>query len=268
VASRIKVATWNLKQAVAPRAPLPERWAWAEQTIDADVFAFTEAAVPQGGPPAGWDALWVPGGIGPRRRWGTVLASQNCVELVPVTSIKRRFSRHTLEHTWPAATIVADVMVDGERWATLAAIYAMTVDRHGTSIGSGSYSVPRIFEDLEVLIESRSGRRLVVAGDLNLWPDQIRGLVREYGLVDLIEQTADSRRPLDGCVVCARPESCGHIWTHRNGSSPNAKRQQIDYILASPELAASVRSVVGGPDEFPGAWDMSDHAPVVAEFGL
>ncbi len=268
MASRIKVATWNLKQAVAPRAPLPKRWAWAEQEVGADVYAFTEAAVPADGPPSGWTAIWEPGGIGPRRRWGTVLAARNGVELVPVTTVKRRLRSFKLELTWPAATIAADVMVNGERWATLVAVYAMTVDRDGRSIGSGSYSVPVILGDLELLIESRLGERLVVAGDLNLWPDRVRGLVRESGLVDLIEQTAPSREPLDGCVVCAQPASCGHIWTHKNGNRPNAKRQQIDYILASPVLAARVRSVRGGPDEFPEVWDMSDHAPVVAEFDI
>ena len=70
----MRIATWNMKQAVAPKKPLPELWSWMETSIQPNVIALTEARVPKGGLPPGWSALWHPGGIGPRRTWGTVLA--------------------------------------------------------------------------------------------------------------------------------------------------------------------------------------------------
>ena len=56
------------------------------------------------------------------------------------------------------------------------------------------------------------------------------------------------------------------MWTHRNTDQPGAKAQNIDYILATPELAGEVVSVSGGISDFPDAWEISDHAPVVADF--
>jgi hypothetical protein len=267
----ISVATWNLKQAVAPKKPLDERWVWADQVIGADVYALTEAKVPDGGPPTEWAALWEPEGFGPRRRWGTVLATRAGIHLEPVTEVGGLFRRRPIELTWPAGTQVADVLVGGRRWATVVAAYAITLDHRDQSCGSGHYSFPRILKDLEPLIDSRHGRRLVIAGDFNLWPFDIVSKVKDFGLVDLIEQTATSRPPLKGCANCGADgyaPSCGHIWTHKNGNSPRAQRQQIDFILASPELSDEVESVVGGPEAFPDAWEISDHAPVVATFRL
>ena len=72
----MRIATWSTKQAVAPNKPLPELWQWLEHTVQADVAEITEARTPKTGPPPGWQALWTPGDIGPRRTWGTVLAGR------------------------------------------------------------------------------------------------------------------------------------------------------------------------------------------------
>jgi hypothetical protein len=66
---------------------------------------------------------------------------------------------------------------------------------------------------------------------------------------------------LEGAVGGSR------IWTHKNGNSPNAARQELDFIFVSEELSNEVSTVGGGINEFPDAWDMSDHAPVVVDFG-
>ena len=73
----ITVATWNMKQAVAPKKPLPELWEWIENSISPDVIVLTEARVPKEGLPEGWQAIWTPGGIGPRRTWSTIIAARN-----------------------------------------------------------------------------------------------------------------------------------------------------------------------------------------------
>ena len=73
----IRVATWNMKQAVAPKKPLPELWEWVESEIDPNVIVLTEARVPKDGLPMGWTAIWTTGGIGPRRSWGTIIAARD-----------------------------------------------------------------------------------------------------------------------------------------------------------------------------------------------
>jgi exonuclease III len=56
------------------------------------------------------------------------------------------------------------------------------------------------------------------------------------------------------------------MWTHKNGNSPNAARQQIDFLFAAPDLAEDLVSIGGGIEDFPDSWEVSDHAPIVVEF--
>ena len=90
----MRVATWNMKQAVAPRRPLADLWSWLEGEVDPDVVVLTEAKVPAGGPPPGWVAVWEPDGIGPRRRWGTVVAGRDAVRLSRRGTPSRRRRHH------------------------------------------------------------------------------------------------------------------------------------------------------------------------------
>lgn len=262
----MRIATWNLKQAVAPRKTVDELWQWSANTIEPDVIAFTEAKVPKSGVPAGWSAQWTLEGIGPRRNWGTVLAARG-VQLEPIEVVRVGRSNERLQFDWPAAVQVADVIQRGERWGTIVGIYALTVDAEGRSNGHGGFSTRRLFRQLEPLFASDKGDRILVGGDLNLLPRDVASTVRRYGLTDLIERTAPERGPLTNCLSCRGAEGCGHLWTHRNGNSPNAAVQQIDYLFATDELANSVTRVYGGAGHFGDAWALSDHAPVVADFG-
>ena len=76
-APEIRIATWNTKQGVAPRQKEPVLWQWIQETIDPDLIVLTEAKAPKAGFPKGWSAIWVPGGVGNRRPWGTVIAGRN-----------------------------------------------------------------------------------------------------------------------------------------------------------------------------------------------
>jgi len=253
----MRVATWNMKQAVAPKKPLPELWAWMEREIDPDVVVLTEAKVPKDGLPSEWSAIWEPDGIGPRRRWGTVLAGKG-VELELIR----------IDAPWNAVVTAADVSVGRRHWATVIGMYGITVDRNGNSCGHGRYSVPSLIESIKPLLRGRNGKRVIVAGDMNLWPRDVSHLFDRVGLIDLIEWTRNERQPLDRCANCAdiRDPECGHLWTHKNGSSPNAAVQQIDFIFATEAIAGELDTIFGGIDDFPDSWNVSDHAPVVADF--
>jgi len=206
-------------------------------------------------------------------RWGTIIASRTC-ELVPVTEVKRRFRWIPLEFHWPAAVQVADIYSDGDYWATIVGLYAPVRKLDGSKTGNGAISFDRLFEQLVPLLNSDRGHRLLVAGDFNLFPTDVHDQIHPYGLTDLIEHTAHTRGPLHGCADCtylakigrtsAKP--CGHLWTHRNEGGPNPRKQQIDFIFATDELVGELKSVSGGVADFPDVWDVSDHAPVVADF--
>jgi endonuclease/exonuclease/phosphatase family metal-dependent hydrolase len=148
----------------------------------------------------------------------------------------------------------------------LVGIYGITLNRHGESCGHGRYSVPLLLKQLAPLFESDRADRIIVAGDFNMWPCDVPREFNTLGLVDLIADTAHTRPALANCSGCDLGHGCGHLWTHRNGTSPNAAVQQIDYIFATAELRSEVSRVYGGVGDFPEAWDVSDHAPVVAEF--
>lgn len=265
-ASTLRIATWNTKQAVAPRKPLDDLWRWIEDRIDPDVIVLTEARVPETAPPAGWSAFWHPGGIGPRRRWGTVVAARG-LELIDVATISHERAPVALQFRWPGTVVAADVVVNGSVWATVVGVYAITEDLEGAKCGHGGHSLKRSLRDLQPLFSSDRAARLIVAGDFNLLPARVAKRM-PADLSDLIELTACDREPLVDCANCGGDQSCGHMWTHKNGGGRNAAVQQIDYVFASAALAKRVTRVYGGIRDFPEAWEHSDHAPVVAEFEL
>jgi len=259
----VRLATWNLKQAIAPKKPLPELWEWMENEIDPDVVILTEAKVPKEGFEH-WTTQWNPAGIDPKRKWGTVIAGRG-VELRKVTEVKVGGRTERLEHKWPSIVEVSDVLIEGERWGTVAGIYGLTVDLYGKSCGHGRYSVPLALAELDPLFESDRFDRLVIGGDFNMWPNDIPRFLRE-DMFDLVEVTGNLRGPLDGCSGCDLGDECCHVWTHKNGNSPNAARQQIDFLFASRSLAEELSGIAAGIDDFPDAWDVSDHAPILVEF--
>ena len=265
----MRVATWNMKQGYRP-PPLRRCWNWLEDRVTPDVAVLTEARVPQSGPPQGWDAVWSPGGIGPTRTWGTVIAGRG-VALTAVNHVTvGRFRRRVVNLTsrLPGAAVVTDVVVGGAWWATVVGLYGLNVDHDGKKCGHGRFMTPALLEDLSPLFSSDRRDRVIVAGDFNLHPCDMPHIVGELGLYELTSLTADTRPPLDGCAGCSarRPDECGHMWTHRNNPSPRASRQQIDFILATSELAGELEHLTGGINDYPDAWEVSDHAPVVADF--
>ena len=262
----MKIATWNIKQAVAPKAKLPILWDYASQVIDADVMVFTEAKIPKEPIADEWLTIARPGGIDKKRQWGTVVASRKH-EIRDITDGVSGLRGFKVNHTWPGTVTIADLIVDGDIYATIVGVYAITVDLDGNKTGAGHDSVPTIFDDLGGLISSRRGKRLIVAGDFNVWPIDMQDYLPKK-LINVVEHTAGSRQPLFGCTGCSMGNDCGHMWTHKNGDSPNAKVQHLDNIFMSPSLVKDVISVKGGVADFPNAWDLSDHAPIVVEIEI
>jgi exonuclease III len=258
----MRVATWNMQQ-VAPRKPIEKRWEWIENTIDPDVIVLTEAALPKTGLPAGWSAIWTEGGVGESRRWGTIIAGRN-VEVIPISDRRSKLRRRPLEFSWPAVAQVAEVRANGSHWGLVVGLYGITMDVQGNSVGHGRRSVPQLLREVAPVVDKAD--RVVVAGDFNLWPADKPSELHRLGLIDLVEATASQRPVLTGCSGCGMGTNCGHMWTHRNGTSPNAAVQHLDYVFATPPLVKKLSSVRGGIRDFPEAWEYSDHAPVVAEF--
>ena len=114
------------------------------------------------------------------------------------------------------------------------------------------------------LIDSGNDR-VILAGDFNLWSSDALPIVENniglIGLIDLI----DLMGSVDGLPKLVGGVGGSRIWTHKNGNSPNTAEQEHDFICVSEELADEVVSVGGGIDDFPDAWDMSNHAPIIVK---
>ena len=247
------IATWNMKQAVAPKKPLPVLWEWIESNLEPDVIVLTEARIPKDGLPPGWHAIWTPGGIGPRRTWGTIIAARD-LNLRPAKFERNPTKDPNYKSPQPGSVHTVDVFVGDKVWATVVGAYGFMLDSK-----DGWDALMGIANECKDLIDS-GNNRVILAGDFNLWPSDVLPIVEnDMGLIDLMG-SVKGLPDLVGGVGGSR------IWTHKNGNSPNAARQELDFIFVSEELADEVVSVGGGIDEFPGAWEMSDHAPVVVEF--
>ena len=238
------------------------KWGYLNETIDADIAVLTEAKPDL---PSSYQQVYQEGGIGPRRRWGTIVATRSPYTLVETRYVSDAFGTDDLYLTHPGTVVVCDVLRDGERLLTVVGIYALTVDDEGVKVGHGWFSATNILVDLLPLFDTRDDKGIIVGGDLNLWPNDVDEFLPKYRLVDLVEFTAEERQTTPECV-CESSKPCRHIWTHNNSFAGNF--QQIDYLFATEDLARRMVSLTGGPDAFPDIWEWSDHAPLVAEFEL
>jgi endonuclease/exonuclease/phosphatase family metal-dependent hydrolase len=145
-------------------------------------------------------------------------------------------------------------VIDGDTWATIVGAYGFMPDsKNGWDAALG------IVNECVDLLDS-GNERVILAGDFNLWPKDILPVVENnLGMVDIMGLVKDLPE-LKDAVGGSR------IWTHKNGNSPNAARQELDFIFTTDELADEVVAVGGGVSDFPDAWDVSDHAPVVVVF--
>jgi len=246
----VRIGTWNTKQGVAPRQKAPVLWDWIARVTNADVLVLTEAKVPKEGLPTGWTAIYTPGGLEKRKPWGTIVAARG-FELRR-TEFHRRRTRSESGRPNPNTTFAVDILSEGVAVLRVIGAYALL---GGT--GSGATEMSLILNECEDVIRDHGADRLVVAGDFNLWPSYVSRDFKQIGLVD-VTGSRNSFPVLDSPVGQSR------IWTHKNGPrQSNGARQEIDFVFVSKDLAKSMFDIMGGVDDYPDAWDMSDHAPVV-----
>ena len=256
----LRVVTWNMQSVFPVRSH--GKWGFLEERVRPDVAVIAEA---KPDPKSNLLQTYQEGGLGPRRRWGTVVAAKPRFRTGEVQQVEYDNMTYDLYNTAPGSVVVCDVFDGGERLLTIAGVYAMTVNDDGDKVGHGGFTTMSIVEDLVPLFDARQDRRIVIAGDLNLWPNDAVPMVELLPVVDLVEMTASARPESPGCV-CESSKPCHHIWTHNN--SFKGKFQQIDFMFATDDLADRLSSIVGGPEAFPDIWEWSDHAPLVAEFEL
>ena len=251
----IRVATWNTKQGVAPRQKEPVLWDWIQDSIGADLIVLTEAKAPKAGFPEGWSGVWTLGGVGKKRPWGTVVAGkglhfQEC-------EFKRRKSKNDEDRPLPATSFAVDVFREDEFLLRIYGHYGLMLEQM-----DGFDALIGATNELNDIIREHGPERLIFAGDFNDWPNSVRGWFKNLDMLsvtDLRKEFPVLKDPVEGT----------RIWTHKNGAKhTDGARQELDFIFISKDLKRKVVEIKGGVHDFPDAWEMSDHAPVVVTLNL
>jgi hypothetical protein len=252
----VRIATWNTKQGVAPRKPALELWEWVTRETNADILVLTEARITADGIPEGWEAIYTPGGLGGRRNYGTIIAARG-VEIRRAEYPRIEDSEFDddpddpIEFPSQATTFAVEVLVEGQLELVVLGAYGL-LDEYGNGMGELS----KIANEYVDLVTEYGLERVVVAGDFNLWPDDLLPLLSELHLDDVTSKRKSFPRLQD-------PRGGSRIWTHKNGAkNTNGARQELDYIFVGSEFDGELRDIRGGVDDFPDAWEFSDHAPV------
>lgn len=250
--ARVRVATWNTKQDGSPRKTAREQWEWLEATVAPDIVVLTEAKPPDGGFPGGWTAIWEPEGLGPRRRWGTIVAARGLV--VSHTQYRRRSTRSSATRPNPGASFAVDVN-DGDRLLLrVFAHYGVAPDD-----ANGAQSLAGAMREFNDLTRIHGLNRTVFAGDFNLWPNDVEPVFREWRM-------SSSTSLRSSLPALENPVGGTRVWTHKKGrKTSEGVREELDYIFVSRDLSRRVVDSWGGIDDFPNSWEMSDHAPVVVD---
>lgn len=177
-----KVATWNTKQGVAPRQKEDVLWSWIQDSINADIIVLTEAKTPKAGFPDGWTGIWVPGGVGKSRPWGTVIAAKNLD--MQKCDFTRRKSKLEEKQPNSATPFAVEVFRNDEFLFTVYGHYGLMLRNM-----DGGSAVFGAINELQDIIYQQGSNRLLCVGDFNMWPDLIWQKFRDLDLFSDTECT-------------------------------------------------------------------------------
>lgn len=241
-------------------------WRWLREIVRPDV-ALLQEAIPSIDVA---QVIWRRDGIDKNRRWSSAVASFG----PPIREIRKWKGRahrteKELQRTFPGTVIGASVEIPHAAPIAVVSMYGLIHD------GYSSTTVHEQLTDLNPLLDSHQGRRLILGGDLNCstqleppYRSVHRNLFERFeanGLVNLTNATKDQRPALENCP-CDEAPGCGHVQTHRHNRSD--KPWQDDYVFASQDFAQRLISCEVVDEGSPSPWEFSDHCPIIATFDL
>jgi hypothetical protein len=193
--------------------------------------------------------------VGKGRPWGTVIAAKDLN--LQTCEFKRRKSKLEEDQPNPVTSFAVDVFRNDEYLLTVYGHYGLMLHNM-----DGGDALSAAHSELQDIIREHGPERLVFAGDFNLWPNVVRGWFKNIEMLSV----TDLRKEFP---VLKDPVAGTRIWTHKNGARhTDGARQELDFIFISKDLKRKVIEIKGGVHDFPDAWEMSDHAPVVVTLDL
>lgn len=269
----MRLVTWNMDHWRRPQEQRDAAWAFLRDEIRPDVALLQEAVPPDG---VG-SAVFRKGGMHDDRRekakdlgWGSAVVAFGS-EIRSIDSATPPFGKkpNPILRTFPGAVAVAEL--PGDKPIVVVSVYGV-INR-----GYADATMHRILSDITPLVDERRGKRIIVAGDMNIttqWSAKHRSFLhglhneclrrdqtvfdrfKALGLTNVVEGTG----PLDGCG-CSAGDGCRHVQTQRHEKSTFP--WQNDYIFLSEDLVESSYSVELITSEE--AWTLSGHCPIVVE---
>lgn len=247
----MRIATWNLNTWINHKNGVTNEklWQWAEDNLAADIVIFTEAATPPPNSIAtnGWSAIHRPGGIPNRSGWGTVIAGRN-LRVEHITHVGKN-KKYELDRLYPGSFTAADVWEGDEYFATIIGLYLpYRKDASKNFIGHPEGDLENLSMDFVQMYLARSSN-LIIAGDLNTEYDEIPNALEG---------------PMNGDLRLVDPFENEDLITYKQDWNDDGVFK-MDYIYLSKDLAKRVKSKLGGIRDFPTAFGVSDHAPLLLE---
>ena len=257
----LSIGAWNMDHWKRTSLQRKDAWRYLQTESKADVMLLQESVAPAGMP----RTRFVHREIAGRRPWGSsVVAFAHDLETEEIDAVRTRYgaTRFSMLGSLPGSVIVARIHVPEVGPITFVSVYGAMDDVYAQT------RMFRIIADLIPLFDSRDGRRVILGGDFNVTtaaqPDtpelpRYRALfaaIESLGLVNLATMAEDLPDPMSGCP-CGAGDCC-HVRTF--GGNPGT---QLDWLYATEELARRCtrlrvdHTVMG---------DLSDHAPLIAEF--
>ena len=246
--STFRIATWNLNTWInrsKKKISNSQLWQWAIHHVAAHLVVFTEASTP---PPSeiddDWSVVHRPGGFPGVSRWGTVIAGRG-LRVGRIT----HFGDYELDAHFPGSLTAADVWREDQLIATVIGLYLpYRKDKKKDFIGHPTQDLVTMRGDFTQLFSHRKGP-FIVAGDLNDEHSVIPAPLSLLGTkgTRLVDPFAD-----------LAPKTFEQDWMSR-------RQFTLDYLYLSESLASQVVSKLGGIADFPTAFTMSDHAPLMVE---
>ena len=266
----MRFATWNLSHAVK-RSGRRRSLAWKHlASLGVDVAMVQEAGLPIHEVTRSISAK-----NPDKRDWGTAVVTYGPAlsELNHVRSKLRRDVAFPIpDAARPGTLAIAVVDVPG-----LLPIIAVSL--YG-KLRYAAQSVLRAASDLLPIFDSRLGRRVILAGDLNMHTASMNaverartvavlGFLEALGLKDLVREAKTKGVLTQSAAPCpCEFQPCSHVRTHRHPRHSTRAVGNCDYMYATDEMAKRLESLVIMNGDHDPAWNHSDHAPMIAKIRL
>jgi exonuclease III len=264
----IKVVAWNMNNWARKGTDRVAAWNYLNNILAPDVALLQETAPPTIAiePPPHLIYHEIE-----KLKWGTAVASFS-PPITEITSARTISNKNDapLIRTSPGALVVSRIAASSGQEITFVSMYGQF------DYGYTVTTVQRLLSDITPLVDSPLGKYLIVGGDINVSSQysakdkhrlrhvNVLERFKSLGLIDCVDQKIpQGRGRLDGCT-CVYGDECRHVRTqrHKHSSLP----WENDYIFASKALAKKLISAKPWDEE--GAWNLSDHCPIIATFDI